>query len=633
MIPRAEQGYTSCPMALETQVGKPCVDLSRYELTVGGERVKLERQPMDLLILFIERKGQLVTRGEIVSKLWGKDVFVDVDGSINHVIRKIRNALHDDPDQPKYLETVFGKGYRFIGNVDVIRTSPAEERVFWNPRRLLLAGAVALILMAVATWGWSEWRQRRGLQHTQIRSLAVLPFENLSGDANQDYVADGITDFLTTDLAKVHQLRIVSRTSANRYKKTNKAVPDIARELGVDAVVEGSFGRDGDRVRITAQLIDGRADRHLWAENYERQASDLFTLQSELAHAVAREVAFRLSPEEEAAFASSHTVNPDAWDSYVKGRYYFSQRMRAGFQQCYQYFQQAVAQDPAFAQAYAGLAECTWQAGNFGLIPMEDAKVKAKAAALKAIELDSNSSEAHAALGYILLNGDWDWAGARKELSRALELNPNNARVHAIFALYHWAMGNKAETIAEAKLEKELDPLNPSSLTSLGWYYLWAGQDDLAEAQFREALNLNPNTILAHRGLGNVYAHRKLFDQAATEHFGGLSHSSSDPPEIAKQYLKAYKQNGYDAAERTFFQYQLEQAQEAAKSNQPAACDFANAYVDLGDKKNALYWMEKAIKDHCRPIMAMKSEPRFDFLRGEPQFRVLLGLAGLEPPK
>jgi TolB-like protein/DNA-binding winged helix-turn-helix (wHTH) protein len=619
-------------MASEAQSGKPCVDVSRYELSLNGQRVKLERQPMDLLILFVHRRGGLVTREEIIAKLWGKDVFVDVDGSINSAVRKIRSALKDDPDHPTYLETVVGKGYRFIGDVDVIGAPAGQERTSRNSLRLLLVSATVLILVAAATWGWSQWRQRRGLR-AQIHSIAVLPFENLSGDANQDYVADGITDFLTTDLAKVHHLRIVSRTSANRYKKGSKAVPEIARELGVDAILEGSFERAGDRVRVTAQLIDGRADRHLWANNYERAASDIFALESELGHTVAREVAFRLSPEEEASFASGHTVNPDAWDSYVKGEFYFSKRTRAGFQQSCQYFEQAVAQDPGFAQAYAGLAECTWQAGNFGLIPMQDALVKSKAAANRAIELDANSSEAHVALGYVSLVGDWDWAGAQKELSRALELNPNNARAHGVYSLYHWAMGNKTEALIEARKNAELDPLNPSPLTSLGWYYLWTGQDDLAEREFRETLNLNPNTILAHRGLGEIYAHRKLDDQAAMEQFAGLSRSSSDPPEVAKEYLSTYKQHGYAAAEQFHLKYRLEQAQETARSKQPAACDFANAYVNLADKKNALSWIDKAINEHCRPMMGMKSEPRFDFLRAEPQFHAFLQRMGVEQLK
>jgi tetratricopeptide (TPR) repeat protein len=264
---------------------------------------------------------------------------------------------------------------------------------------------------------------------------------------------------------------------------------------------------------------------------------------------------------------------------------------------------------------------------------MQDALVKAKAAAHKAIELDANSSEAHVALGYVSLVGDWDWASAQKELSRALELNPNNARAHAVYSLYHWAMGNKEEALVEARKNAELDPLNPSPLTSLGWYYLWTGQDDLAEREFRETLNLNPNTILAHRGLGDIYAHRKLYDQAAMEYFAGLSRSSSDPPEVAKEYLSTYKERGYAAAEQVPPKYELKQAQEAARNKQDAACNFANAYVDLGDRKNALYWIDKAIDDHCRPMMGMKSDPRFDFLRAEPQFHMFLQRMGVEQQK
>ncbi len=670
-MPQRMQDASALPGKLRFDVYE--VDARAGELRKHGYRIRLEDRPFRALLILLQHANEVVTREELQKQLWPSDVFVDFDNGLNTAIGKVRRALNDSAEKPRFIETVGRRGYRFVAAVETMavqvispeiatqakagakedgvlgqevpsttpRTpaSKVEEKTGLGPIRGLRWKIASLIAaFALLALGWRAapgWRERitgnRG--RIPLHSVAVLPFENLSGDTAQDYVADGIADFLTTDLAKVHQLRVISRTSASRYRRTNKTVPEIARELGVDAIVEGSFLRSENRVRVTAQLIDARADRHLWANNYERQASDLFALQSELGHAVAREVAVQLSPAEEASFATGHTVNPDAWDSYVKGKFFFSKRTRAGFQQSCQCFEESIAHDPAFAPAYAGLSECTHQLGIFGALPLQQSILKAKATALKAVELDANSSEAHAALAAVLLYAEWNWGEAQREISRALELDPNSATAHVIYVRYLWAMGKKEETVAEARKVKELDPLNPASPTALGWYYVWTSQEDLGEREFREALDLDPNTILAHIGLAEIYARRKQYDQAAAERFAGFSHSSSDPPAIATEFLKIYKERGYPAADRFILEYYLKQSQEEARLGLPSACDLGVSYAELGDKKNALLWMEKGLDEHCRAMMDLKSRPQFDFLRNEPRFHALLQRMKLEPSR
>jgi TolB-like protein/DNA-binding winged helix-turn-helix (wHTH) protein len=613
-----------------------------------GLRIPLEQRPFQALLLLLQHANKVVTREELQRVLWPEGVFIDFSHALNTIIAKVRRALNDSADKPRFIETVGRRGYRFIANVEEFPAGLADDasprpevkealapdsganstQTFsWKPV------AASLVCAALIAAGWFSWHARWMPwwgERAPIRAIAVLPFENVSEDQGYDYVADSINDSLVTDLAKIHNLRVISRTSAAHYQKTNKTIPEIARELGVDAIVEGSFRRSGARVRITAQLIEAQTDRHLWADSYERNAGDVFALESELAHSIARQISMQLSSEQEATFSSTYIANPAAYDSYIKGRFFYYKQTRAGYQQSCQYFEQSVASDPGFALAYAGLAECTWQMGSFGLIPFADGTQKAKAAALKAIELDDNSSEAHIALGSVLLFGEWDWAGANREINRALVLNPNNPNAHRLYSNYLWAMGDKEGRTRELKQAKALDPLNPAMSTNLGWSYLWTGHSDLAEQEFHDALNLDPNTVLAHHGLAEIYAQRGVYEQSMAELSSAFAHSSSDPPEMAVTLKKIYQEKGYAAVQQYILQYQLKRAQDDDRRKQPAACELGIAYADLSDKENALAWMEKGLGEHCRQMMDLKSAPRFDFLRNEPRFHALLRRMRLE---
>jgi len=430
-------------MPADTQAGKARIDLASYQLSIEGRRVRLERQPLDLLIFLVQHKAQLVSREEIVEKLWGKDVFVDVDASINAAIRKIRTALRDDPANPRYLETVVGKGYRFTGEIELVAqpppsaVSPAGGRgpgrashARWTGRRIALLSGTLILVLAAAAWGMFRWRQRQASTTRAIHSIAVLPLTNFSGDPSQDYFANGMTDEITTDLAKVASLKVISRTSAMRYQGTSKTLQQIARELKVDAVVEGSVVRSGNKVRITAQLIDAMNDRHMWAETYERDLGDVLGVQNTLALEIARQVRTQLTSSDEQRLGRNTPVNPDAYDAYLRGRYAQTSQSPEGLKAGLPAFQQAIALDPTFAPAYAGLADTYSLLANYGVLSPREAFPQAEAAARKALQFDPNSPEAHTALAYPQHHYTWQWAAAQQEYRTAIGLSPSYATAH-----------------------------------------------------------------------------------------------------------------------------------------------------------------------------------------------------------
>ena len=514
------------------------LDLSRYELRRGKSMLRLEKIPMELLILLVERREQLVSREEIIEKLWGRDVFLDTEQGINTAIRKIRQALRDDPEQPRYLQTVVGKGYRFVGQITVTgngkSTEPAKESdarapvaldrstsVIRSPASLRTA-LVAVAVLAIAGllgFGFDLFgiRQRLLTRNFEIRSIAVLPLENLSGDSVQDYFADGMTDELITSLAKVSSLRVISRTSVMRYKGARKALPEIARALNVDAVVEGSVVRSGNRVRITAQLIYAPTDRHLWAEEYERDQRDVLTLQSEVARTIAQEIRATLTPQERVRLTSAGVVNPEAYEDYLKGRSYWNQRTEAGLNHAIEQFTRAIGVDPNYAQAYSGIADSYTTLGYFSYLDPNEAFPRAKAAAGKAIELDPTLAEAHASLAYYNLYHAWNWVEAEKEFHQAIALNPNYATAHEWYSIYLLAMRRPEEAWVEINRARELDPLSVIISTDVGFNYFYKHDYDRAISQLRNTLAINPKFPLAHLWLGRAYQQKRMYPEAIAE--------------------------------------------------------------------------------------------------------------------
>ena len=424
------------------------VDLRAGELTKRGLRIRLQEQPFQVLAMLLEKPGELVTREELRTKLWSHTV-VDFDHGINKAINKIREALGDSAENPRFVETVARRGYRFLADVTPIdpaaarQPGPAAEgpvpptdsdRVEIRdarippkrPHRLhaWISFAFGLALVLAASLFWILHSQSDS--PCKVCSLAVLPLESLSGDASQDYFADGMTDALITDLAQISALRVISRTSAMTYKHVRRLLPQIARELNVEAVVEGTVSRSGEHVRITVQLIHVPDERHLWAQSYDGNLRDTIAMQNTVARAIAEQIQVTLNSREEAALKKSKTLKPEAYEAYLKGRYFWNKRTGEGLNKAIDYFQHAIDTDPEYATAYSGLADSYALLGDweYGILPPQDAFPRAKAAATKALALDDNLSEAHTSLAFIQDLYDWGWVSAETEYKRALALNP-----------------------------------------------------------------------------------------------------------------------------------------------------------------------------------------------------------------
>src|SRR5882724_2039017 len=502
------------------------LDCSRYELRRKGHPVKLEKIPMELLLLLVESDGRLVSREEIEERLWGKEVFVDAEHGINTAIRKIRQVLGDDPDNPRFVQTVQRKGYRFIAEVsrvpEVSAASPvAEPPGFGVPppdeeklpqeqaakhrsTAWVVAAAMTLLL------AWPAYRFTRShLAGSQaattpsVRSIAVLPLENMSGDSGDEYFADGMTDELITTLAKYKSLRVISRTSVMQYKKVHRPLPEIARELAVDGIVEGSVSRSQDRVRVTAQLVYAPTDTHLWAESYDRDLRDVLSMQQDLARSIAERVNLASSPPDTAPKHTRVSVNPGARDAYLRGRYYwFSDR----YGKSREFFQEAIRLDPNYAPAFSGLADSYTAAAVSGESRPLDTMPLAEAASAKALELDDSLAEAHHASAAIKFFYRWDWDAAEKESQRAIELNPSFAEARHLHAYILGTLNRTDESLQEDKLTVELDPF--ARPWAYGYALLRAHRFDEALKEFTQRSEARPDSAILHGFLWETYAYK-----------------------------------------------------------------------------------------------------------------------------
>jgi TolB-like protein/DNA-binding winged helix-turn-helix (wHTH) protein/Tfp pilus assembly protein PilF len=638
------------------------LDAAGYELSRSGKTVKLERIPMELLLLLVNRRGQLVTRDEILEKLWGKDTFLDVDNSINTAISKIRVVLRDNPESPAFIKTVSGKGYRFIasiaslpdgqdafiGLIDSVSSAseaavaeePAlesESKTSSRPRRLWLASATASVVVAAALAGWISRDSLRRMvspgRPAVIGSLAVLPLENLTGDASREYFADGMTDALITDLAQIGALRVISRTSVMRYKGVRKPLPEIARELGVDGIVEGTVTRSAGRIRVTSQLIFAPSDQHLWAHSYERDVGDVVELQADIAQAIASEVRAALTPEQHKRLSAKVTTNPSAYEAYLKGRYYLNQRTPAGVKKSVEFFQQAIEKDPNFALAYAGLADAYNFTNILGVSAPKESSPEAKVAATQALVLDPQLAEAHAALGLVKSHYDFDFPGAQREFLKAIELNPNYSNAHLFYAgAYLTPMGRHKDAIAEMQKALEVDPLSLPLNNMLGQTYLWAEDYEKALQQFQHTIRLDPRFPLVHFFYAGLLAEMGRYEEAIKENQTGellLGASPEEAGALAAEFQKAFHSGGA----RGYWQKHLditlkEHMQAGARYSEAIAV--AGAYARVGDKENAFKWLDKSFQDReGQDITLVGWLPDFKSLHADPRFADLLTRMGL----
>ena len=505
------------------------LDAGAFELRRAGESIRVEKIPLELLLLLVERAGQLVTREEIAGRLWSKDVFVDTTQGVNTAIRKVRQALGDDPVGARLLQTVVGKGYRFIAPVSRIEplapaiapevgsgqpaaAGPEAESVspleVVRTRRLRRAQLALAALVIVAAFG--AWRLAGRLSPSSpVRSLAVLPLENL-GAPSQQFFADGVTDALITRIAKLRDVRVISRTSSMHYLGVRRPLPDIARELNVDAVVEGTVTRAGNRLRITAQLIDARRDRHLWADEFDRDVTDVLAVQGEVADSIARAVRTTLVETRTPA----GVVDPAAYDHYLRGRSFWNQRTEEGLGQAVSEFEQAIGLDASYGEVYAGLADAYTALGYTSYRSPADTFPRAREAAAHALALDPGVAEAQASLGYVSLYYDRDWAAAEAGFKRAIAINPNYSTAHHWYSVFLTAVGRRAEAAAEIERARQLDPLSVPIATDIGFELYYARRYDDATAQLHKVLEGSPKFPLAHLWLGRCYEARGMYAEA-----------------------------------------------------------------------------------------------------------------------
>ncbi len=487
----------------------------------------------------------------------------------------------------------------------------------WAVPVLVLIGAALAIALNIA--GLRDRLLPRGSALPSIHSIAVLPLENLSGDPGQEYFADGMTEELITDLGKISALRVISRTSAMHYKGTAKTLPEIARELNVDAVVEGSVTRSGGRVRITAQLIQATNDKHLWAETYERNLSDVLALQDEVARNITTEIQIKLTPQQQARLASARPVSPEAHELYLKGRYEWNKRSEQGLKKGLQYFEEATAKDPNYAKAYAGISDSYHILADNGFLPANDADPKAKAAALKALEIDPDLADAHASLALVLEDYDRDWTGAEREYRRAIELNPGYATAHHWYALLLARLGRHDEALREIEEAQKLDPLSLTINASVGLVLYFARRYDAGIAQLRKTLELEPNHAGSHACLGWAYLQKGMHQQAIAEFQKAVNQQNRSPDSLAglaAAYAAAGKR---DDAHRV-----LNRLQALSRQANPVPYLTADIYVYLGEREEAFAWFERAFEAHDPTMGVLKVDPNLDSLRSDPRFQDLL---------
>ena len=548
------------------------VDQRSGELRRQGVKVKLQEQAFLVLQMLLEQPGEIVTRQELQNRIWPPDTFVDFEQGLNNAAKRLREALSDPADAPRFIETIPRRGYRFIASINA------------SPR--------------------------------QIESLVVLPLENLSRDPEQEYFADGLTEALINSLSRIAALHVISRTTTMRYKKTDKTLPQIARDLNVDAILEGTVLRSGERVRISVQLIDAHSDTHLWAQHYDRDLRDILALHAEVAQAVAREVQVKLTPNDYAHFAHTHPVDPEAYEAYLKGRYYWNRRP-AELGKAIQYFEQATTRDPGYAAALIGLADCLNSLTAYGVAPPNEGSVKGRHLAQRALEIDHSLAEAHTALALATIY-DYDFSTAEREFERAIELNPRYAHAHAMFSFDLVVTGRYEEAYTEVQRALRLDPLSSITNSIAGWVYFYGRRYDQAIEQLQKTLELDPRSGTAWGFLGWAQSCKSLHESAivSLRKSCEIWPGSSPVAWLGQVYATA----GYRGEALKI----LEQLQELSKQQYVTPYGVGRIYAALGQKEEAFCWLETAYEQRANWMVLLKVDPLFDDLRSDPRFQDLL---------
>jgi TolB-like protein/DNA-binding winged helix-turn-helix (wHTH) protein/Tfp pilus assembly protein PilF len=642
------------------------IDLASGQLHKNGRKLPLQEQPFRVLAVLLERPGEVVTRQELQARLWPADTYVGFDEGLNTAIRKLRTAFGDSAGNPRFIETLPRRGYRFIAPVTETKTANGVSAVMaaietnkdevavagsgqavsapddpalapgvkkWRSKAAVLVTAFLILALTVVAY-ITRKHSSPGSAPTKRAMLAILPFQNLSNDPAQEYFSDGLTEETITDLGQLspENLGVIARTSAMAYKHTDKTVSQIGRELGVDYILEGSVRREGSKARVSAQLIRVSDQTHLWAQNYDRDLQDLLDVQNDLGRSIAEQVSANLTPQRQIELSKKHIVNPEAYDLYLKGRFYWNQRTPGAIKESIGYFVQATAKDPNFALAYAGLADAYNISNIVGLYSPSESFPQAREAAMRAIQLDPSLAEAHAALGMEKSHYEFDLPGAEREFLKALEVNPNSPYAHLFYSnCFLLPMGRKAQAIAENRRAVEIDPLSLPINNFLGMTYMMAGDDDSAYRQFQHTIAMDPSFPLAHEYFSWFLTTTGRYEESIKEKEKGDVLSGASPEQAAAEAIvmeKAFKSGG----EKRFWQKHLELELKAGQQPGASASPFMLAadYAVAGQTDKAFEYLEKSYEEReGQDLTLLKFDPSYKNLRSDPRFSAMLRKIGL----
>ena len=624
------------------------VDLHTRELRKHGVRIKLQDLPFRLLVSLAARPGELVTRAELQSALWPDGAYVDFERGLGTAMNKLREALGDSAVTPRFIETVPRRGYRFLVNVEGLEVAQRQAEISSDSRSpqaagspshdarwlfgswaVVLAGTLALVIGVLALgWARREKAPARTALPVPIRALAVLPLRNLSGDPRQDYFADGITEELTTELGKVRALRVISRSSATHFKNTGTSIREIARELHVNAVIEGAVLRSGNQVTVTARLLRVPADEQLWAKTYEGDLNDINVFEDEVARDIAKEIRIELSALENSRLAHARPVSSEVHDAYLLGRDQWNQRTPTSLRRALECFQAAIQRDPEYAPAYAGLADtyAILGAAGYDAMPESEAMERARAAALKAVSLDDSLADAHTSLAFVAYSYDWNWEQAEREFQRALDLSPSGATAHQWYSEYLADVGRWKEAILEAEHAAAVDPMSSIIRENLGRPYYYSRHWERAIENSRKTLQLDPDFPISHLRLGRAYAAAGRYPEAAAEFQRYFERSGGNTLALASlANVRARSGQRKEALQL------IAQLHSLSSEKYVPAYQFALIYAGMNEADEAMRWLEKAYQERSDFLVCLKVEPLFDSLRADRRFQDLERRIGLEP--
>jgi TolB-like protein/DNA-binding winged helix-turn-helix (wHTH) protein/Tfp pilus assembly protein PilF len=622
------------------------VDPDQRLLLRHNQPIPLQPKAFETLLVLVQRSETVVLKDDLMKSVW-PDTFVE-ESNLAQNIFVLRKTLGEAGGDHRYIVTVPGRGYRFTEKVrfvpqpdDIVlqsssithvvideETSPDHEQGLGSGTRrfIAIAGLLGMLILGFAGyWAWRRSHPESAAGSGRVM-LAVLPFQNLTGDPEQEYFADGLTEEMITQLGRLRpeQLGVIARTSVMGYKHGEKRLDQIGRELSVQYVLEGSFRRAGDRLRITAQLIQVKDQTHLWAQDYDRKPQDILTVQDQVAVAVADEIQLRLTPQQRNDLARARTVDPEAYEAYLKGRYFWNKRTEDGFRKAIEYFNQAIARDPNYAESYAGLADAYALLGGYGLVAQEDAMPKAKAAAQKALAINDQLADAYTSLGLIVLQYEWNWPETEKDFKRAIELDPNYSVAHHYYGDAYLALvGKTNEAIAELRKAHELDPLSPIIATDLGKRLCEAHKCDEGLVLLQKALDVDPDFVEAHRSLSEAYKHMGRYPEATAEvkKIKSWENLTFALGELGHIYaLQGNRRVAQEIANKL-------QRRSAQQYTDPYY--LSKIYIALGEKDAAFAWLQKAYQQHSPGVLALAHDPDYDPVRSDPRFQDLVRRVGL----